>query len=424
MSNDMVLSAKGLKNDAISQLPDDFIFKVGDKIYRCNSFFADFISSKISLLHCEDPTLNTFVIDYDDKFNVFGKIMTLLKGGTITFEAHEKKALRYFGRVLGNHEIVSFFSCYGENVPINIENAISLVEEKYEMDLNISEEVAFIANNFSSIDTKYFNGINIDILEQILQHPDLLLVSEDSLSLLLINLSENYDKEYSRLFNYLIFNQMSPDIVIKCLELVGYKSLNQQLFDTLIESFDMSRELTTKLDKRYYKRVLNFPFKDLHDMGIVNYLRSLYNINPHITKLMRVTSPKESLYPPYNVLNNVNSKVFFQINNKDVNYLLFDFRKRRVIIDSFSFLMSNNTKEKEYYNVGFLLEGSVDNKTYYSFEYQDKIDIMNGSSYLCRIGNTKEVRYIKFTVTTDVSDFNIYSFEFFGQLVEYAKTTS
>jgi hypothetical protein len=55
------LSARGLTN-AVGQLAPDFRFLVGDRIFFCPTFVADFLSPTISRSHIIDATVDSFVV--------------------------------------------------------------------------------------------------------------------------------------------------------------------------------------------------------------------------------------------------------------------------------------------------------------------------------------------------------------------------
>jgi hypothetical protein len=53
-------SANGKRNLAISKVENDLDFIVGDNLYSCPEFVADFLLSKIAQLHAINPSIYEF----------------------------------------------------------------------------------------------------------------------------------------------------------------------------------------------------------------------------------------------------------------------------------------------------------------------------------------------------------------------------
>jgi hypothetical protein len=90
------LSARGLTN-AIGQLAPDFRFLVGDRIFFCPTFLADFPSPTISRAHIVDPTVDSFVVATAIGDSDFKRLLSLGYGDEIEL-THESKPILSFWR--------------------------------------------------------------------------------------------------------------------------------------------------------------------------------------------------------------------------------------------------------------------------------------------------------------------------------------
>jgi hypothetical protein len=73
------LPTKGLRKFPVDDSENDIEFMVGDTIYGCPCFIADFLSPRIANLHSIHDTINSFIIDTEGKRTIFPSAFGLVE---------------------------------------------------------------------------------------------------------------------------------------------------------------------------------------------------------------------------------------------------------------------------------------------------------------------------------------------------------
>jgi hypothetical protein len=105
------LSSQGLAN---IQMPDDdpFVFLVEGISHPCPRFVAQFLSPRISRLHCTDFTLSELEISIPNGGVVFEKLLSLGTGGFLSVSAREAGTFLSLCDALENSELGDLIRCH------------------------------------------------------------------------------------------------------------------------------------------------------------------------------------------------------------------------------------------------------------------------------------------------------------------------
>ena len=157
------------------------------------------LSDVIKMEYLSDRTTNTLFLTLElstekKSIEIFEK---LLKGIPVVLDS-DLKDLLILGKSIGNPDISALAFRELEN-SINTQNVLDLVTMKIEASVKPTNEISFIARNFTIIDDlqKWFlthANTNITVLESILRSPDLVIESEDWLIDFIIKLCKENSK--------------------------------------------------------------------------------------------------------------------------------------------------------------------------------------------------------------------------------------
>jgi hypothetical protein len=79
----VALSSAAMTNIRIDDPQNDFTFVVGANSYSCPRVIAEFLSSRIRLLHWLDPSISEYVVETNDPSDQFNRFLSVGQGSTI-----------------------------------------------------------------------------------------------------------------------------------------------------------------------------------------------------------------------------------------------------------------------------------------------------------------------------------------------------
>ena len=222
----------------------DFSFIVNNKIYQTNSFVANILSPHIS---------NRSYYQIQTHLNGdFNKILEYGEMKTISIKEEEIRYFREIFKKLGNSdEVLQFYKELQEE--ISCENVIQRIQIKQELNDNFEDEIEFISSNFHHLYTQYPNEISsfdIDIIERIISNDKLLLQDEEELFDIILKLYTE-SKEYSTLFSYVIFMNLTIESIRKFNQSFDINYINKSIWDSL--SYRLEQEISTESRDEYQK---------------------------------------------------------------------------------------------------------------------------------------------------------------------------
>ena len=433
-----------LQTSAILDVPicnytKDFTFIVNDEEFQTTKVLADLLSPKISQMHRNDPTFNSYRINTSNK----GHFEHFLQLANFSQETIPKEELAFISEILNdlqsNHITLNLPP---RNSKITINNIVDLIKlhetNQHFYKEYFNEELEFISSHFYELNEdqeQRLRELRIDTIDQIVSRSDLKLRDENQLLNILNELYQS-DSSYANLYKYVFFPLVDEETILKFIDHFDIFDLDTEIWIQL--SSRLSRKVTpreedTLLTSRYSK---SFPIlnteKEItcqHDNqfdGIINFLRK--ETNGNIENAINITS--SSVYyscVPYNVclFEDEHKGKYFETNNEKNSWICFDFKDRKIIPKNY--LIQTGQGKACHNPRTWILEGSNDQTNWETLDKQDDCPYLNEQyvvhTFDIQKQNTNPFRYIRIMQTGpnwfsgDWHYFVLGSVEFYGSLI-------
>lgn len=247
-----------LNLSSISRVPfhvydTDFSFIVNGKEYKTNHLVSDILSPKISKIHNNDPTLNTFIIN-TKAVGDFSTILKLINGNQIDIPKSETNFIFEVFQILG-YDSIDYVQSENNLSEITAENVFSNVQyhEKYAyfFSQNLGQEIEFISSHFYELSEKEeLSTLSVETLEAIFSSESIQLNSEDQL-LRAINKLYSKSRSYYPLFEYIKFNFLSTEAIQEFIEIFDSNDLTKVTWNQICNRLKCEVENKIQCDKRY-----------------------------------------------------------------------------------------------------------------------------------------------------------------------------
>ena len=408
-----------LSIDAIKDIPfdrygKDFTFIVNGQQHQTCRIIADILSPRIREYHLIDETINMFHINIDDlKVNYFSEILSL-----ISFEKQQIKEeqLKYFIKIFyildNKKEFQKLIPKYENEITIN--NVFERIQNKqdyfdvfqinpqkeddehynYHSEINksdfgistkhemLKDEIEFISCHFYEIDHEKIKKLDKFIIEEIIKNKTLKLEDEDSLLKFII---EMYSKshEYSFLFEYVNFLNVSQKEIQHFYEIFDLNDINQQIWRSIISQTINSKKNEKAINKRYNQKTegISLIYKEGQEFnGIIKYLTDKTGGNIHDNGTIEITS--NSYYAgdhPSNLLD-FNVKTQYESPRKEA-WICFDFKKMKVKITNYS-IKSSEGGQSSCHLKSWDLEVSNDGDNWIKIDHHSNCSTLNGDGFV------------------------------------------
>ncbi|EAX96619.1 hypothetical protein TVAG_148940 [Trichomonas vaginalis G3] len=410
------LSSLGLQNVGIGHKTDNFTLVVGDKSYKCNKFFVDFISPKIAEIHLIDPLLDTFQLDIPDPNGYFSILLDLMNGKPIKLQTEHLEFLKKAAHALGNNELLlKLLDIPNEN--INYRNALSVLEEKLPYGLDVTNEINIIASSFYNIKSKLLEDLDIDILMRILNSPNLVIESERKLFKFVKRIIEN-NEEGQVLLSSINYTQLPDEDMEQFGKIVQFDESKTLLWN----SFQSRLLLECKVVQqktRYNKKIAKCLYvEDKMFDGIFNYIRKLNKgVNPIDCGAVSAKVQVSECTIKIRELFERDTHPRWYLTEKDNNFLQFDFINGKVSMNGYSWGSGSESSYWEF-PVSYTWEGSEDNENWTPIDIKDNNEEMGGNEKTHHWDCEKSpfFRYIRFRLRNVQRRGGLYStqLELFG----------
>ena len=231
--NKIQLKPSTIFNVPLNTYVDDFTFIVNEEEFKTSRLISDLISSKVCKIHLSDPTSNNYVINTYQKGD-FSHILNLVKFNQIHIP---EKDLPFILEVIEILEIDSIdYEEKEKNTELTVDNIVPLIQkhehhEKF-YSKRFSEEIDFTSSHFYTIcETKKeeLNNLSLSTLIKIINNDKLELNSEDQLMNFVNELYSN-DKNYSILYEYVQFINVSVEMMKKFLSIYDNNDMSCEMW--------------------------------------------------------------------------------------------------------------------------------------------------------------------------------------------------
>ena len=179
------LSAKGLQK-VNEELKQDFTLYINNNPIEVSKLIISFFSKKVFEALKLNPSLHSYKIYINNNEKIkeeqIKEIKNLIIGKTIEITKEKSRILETIGEELDNEELIEV--CVEkilEGEEINVKNCIERIKRKERNHLKIEEEEEYIAKHFSEIEMKDLEGLDVKLLEKILNRKDLIIKTEEEL---------------------------------------------------------------------------------------------------------------------------------------------------------------------------------------------------------------------------------------------------
>jgi hypothetical protein len=344
LSQTFQLSAAGLKR-AASVEEHSFEIIIANKSFFVPRFQAAFISLQIHQLLISDSTINKFVVDgiSSDNFSE-SDVPKLIEGDIITMNESSESMLRIVGKSLLNPEImIRIVTNALSKEELMISTAVSRLHLKNEYSICDDEEIEFIASHMSSISD--LSEVGVDNLEQILNHPKLLIRSEDWLFDFITGLGT----DYCVLFQYVLWKYLSCEYVEKMISNILISDLDTVTWNCICDRL-RCEIIIDELSSRYesYPGISTGAIETVHIdsnsplNGIISRLCRECGGQVYDKGVMTITSSGDSNYRCLYVTHDNSSSSFCTLNVPH-SWLCLDFHEKRVSLSGYTIKSDNNS---------------------------------------------------------------------------------
>ena len=362
------IGVDNIQRALFNNLEKDFSFIVNHKIYKSNSIVANILSPNIS----KNTSMPYYKIqtEFDGDFN---QIIEYGKMKTITINDENRDYFINIMKKLGNMNEITRF-CKELQGDITFENIIQRTQTKINLNINFDKEIAFISSNFHDLYTKFPKKIlsfNVSIIEKILSSDNLKIFNEDELLDIVLKLY-NKSKEYSSLFSYVLFLNVSDASIQRFKENFDINDINQSIWNSVFCRLEQNiSEESMKAYRKSHKEFLNYRYCAKKHERIFEYLSERYHGNPQTQNIILITS--SSIYQG-KVENIIDQKegTYFGTSDKADSWIQFDFKERLVCIESYTLKSCLGS-----HLMNWVLEVSNDGRDF------DEIDQHKNCSLLC-----------------------------------------
>jgi hypothetical protein len=352
---DVCLSSAAMKNIILDKIGEDFVFVVEGKGYKCPSFIAEFLSTRVSLCHSIDPSITDYIVETPDSNDQFKLFMSLGSGSAIPVTRANLDFFLSLSREFGNANLYVLLMEHFDRgfICSELQNSTTLDLCGDDLIGRISSEFYFfrVGQNFISSE---LDRIPVSVLFHIVSHHSLMISSEDAL-FSYIRSRIGSDPECSNLLQFVRFEYLSPECASSFLSALPDLT-DRRLWESI------SRRLITRVRRIAPSESLTaveFPLQSPGSFdGIISYLTRKHRGNVHDKRIVTITSKSvfcdEPGYGPRQVAD-LTSQLHFQSKDKHGQWISWNFHEMRVRPTHYTITGGMSS---------WVVEGSLDNQVW------------------------------------------------------------
>ena len=442
-----------LQNIEFDKFDQDFSFIVNGKEYKTNSVVANILSPNISNMFAKNMNLSYYEINTESHCD-FNKIIHFGEMKAIDLNDEEKKFFLFVMSELGNNnKLICFLNEFQGD--ISVENVFQRIEIKKILNVDTSEEAAFISRNFHDFNMKYPDEIlklDVDIMEQIISNSRLYLYDEEELFDIVLKLYLK-SKEYSILFSYIVFINLSSESLQKFNANFDINDMNDSIWKKIRCRLDVNVSNGSKENFKNgnFELLENRYFPKRYDNILQHLKQQHFCITPDV---IHITSSSVNSGNVERIIDGGD----FTTHDEANSWIQVDFKDRKVFLDGYTlktfysgendnnrpttttsvwgvqtssasqgwgFSSSNSNKERRGHLKSWILEVSNDGQNYFEIDRHENCDILNksGETATFKFSCSSPQRFVRLTQIGPNSKNNnilsIYYIDFSGFLTEY-----
>ncbi|EAX90171.1 hypothetical protein TVAG_375620 [Trichomonas vaginalis G3] len=374
----ITLSTQGLNVNRSVKPYDKFTFIVDGEYYTCEHALANFISPKVAAMTILDTTVSSLQLNIQDPDKQFMQIMDLMYGQQIQVDDSNYLFLLSAAMELQNKELLTLATSF-DSTPLNPDNAARRLKEKLFLKISASKEADYMAERFPMYDFGYLKQLDTEVLEAILDSPNLQITSETQLLNFVFEATE-FNKKHIKLINC-VFCEYLPSIdmpkYIKLAEEAGlsgriWESIKNRLLKEVSVPNVEDAKRFIKFDKQ--KPSKSIPYTKNAFGGIVKALATETGDHPHSRGDIEISASSTDFGTMANIFEN-NGTIFGTVNDKD-SWIQFDFKNRRIALSAYSIRGLGGVKFHTMRS--WKLLGSNNKKEWNEIDAEWDIEALNG----------------------------------------------
>jgi hypothetical protein len=367
--------------------------------------------------------MNEFEIrGYEGDVEVLEQFYDLISGRStrIGFNASNCKSFESLFEILENEKILDGIIAFRTGNKITIDNCISILRDKVRNNCDFEAELNYISSHFwefHSADLEELKQINLEVLDRILNSPNLLIRNEDSL----IDFISSLGEEYSVLYEYVQFEFLTETGFRKFLSSVDLEDINSSLWGSFCRRF-LSDASNHALPNKRFSGLSSLRYHLGRKWnGIIDHLTKKCGGNVHEKGVVNITASRPGgVNDCSRVVNYGAVDGFWHSLDVPDSWICFDFKEKSVSLQHYTV---KSESIMGYFCVQWELEGSNDGKTWRSLDSRNTTDLYDKATKTYRCSDSVANEFFSFirmrqTERNSRGDnrFPLCNLEFFGIL--------
>ena len=418
------LSLNNAQKIAIDKYENNFTFIVGDQEYQTNRFVADILSPIINESHYQDESINEFRIQTKhEPGRYFNEFLQLARFQAEEIDEEKRLIFSDYFLQLGNiDEYFKLQQTYFTDISVsnvisrikalscnNIKKYITGSEEK-----NLHTLINFASEHFCDIDKEELITVEAGTLAKIIDNSHLRLNTEDELIELVLQKYNEEPEETSNLFEYIEFKALSEESIEQFIEKFDIEYLTRgtwlsicgRLCKSKISEWRIHRQpgenrKEKEEEEEMSKKTISIEHQEGREFsGIMKHLSESTGGNIHDNGTIEITSNSivnnDDRYHPKNLVNyNQSPYTFYESNNDTNTYIRFDFKDKKIQVDSYS-IQSYNGGPNSGHLRNWVLEVSNDSDHWEVIDSHSNDSSLNGSNIIKTFHTNKSESFYRF----------------------------
>ncbi|KAK8871617.1 hypothetical protein M9Y10_007352 [Tritrichomonas musculus] len=403
-SLDFSLNIKNLRDIPFNLYEKNFTFHFNGKTYKTNRLNADLLSPLIRQLHYSDNTIDEFYLKIDNtqekeskqqavetKEDYFSDFLKLYTFENTKIDPKRQQIYSKYFYALGNYDeffrlLPDYYNEISEDNALERLILLSNIATQHDISINLQEMeviqklINFISSHFESIDKEKMKQLNNDIIEKIINNENLKLHDEDSLLEFVLELYSKDENSYE-LFEYILFNNISEEMIEKFIDKFSIEYLNLGIWRSICQRL-LGKE-KSGID-RYTEKAKIEKFGDDEGRqfeGIMNHLTVESGGNIHDNGTVEITANSfDGSCHPKNLVDYKNDN-YYQCgsNSKVLSSICFDFKDKAVNLSSYT-MKSNGNSDGANGPKSWVVEVSKDGKNWKEIDRRENNESLKGKN--------------------------------------------
>lgn len=383
MCKSISLSSKGLCEAAVLD-KEKFTFVFGGHDFVCSRIQASFISGKVRRALWSDVTADRLIVDIRGDVSLFDVVVKLMNGECIEVNGQNAQFMRDVSVFLDNNELTKLVTSVIENEEeLCLENVIDRLRMKQVIELNIDNEVDFVASHFYELEEQQISVLSVDDLDSIFRSSSLQVKDEDSVLNVVLShvdsvtnnypllrhicpeyLSEDRLSEYFLMASSGVIGDVWP-VICDCVRRFGSSLVQTYIFNSVPHFRNGSATFQVCEDD---------PFK-----GIISHLSTKCGGNVHERGIVEITASSTYGDNQPHMVTDYGWNDYWWSYSLENSWIMFEFKTVSVSPTGYSLKSGGSGGE---HLLKWVIEGSNDNKLWMVLDERDTSEL-NGE-YITR----------------------------------------